>query len=177
MRTTDTTLNRRGFLQAGLTAAAVAGSLGADAAPAGKTISLAETGLPMRPFGKTGHTLPVLGHGGSAMMGREYGYYHLTEVPSLDKRIAMVRDAYDKGVRYFDTARIYQECESIMGEALKDVADDLYLASKVLVNKPEDVRPSVEQSLQELQVDRIDCMQIHGPSIERLKYDGAMKLH
>jgi len=101
----------------------------------------------------------------------------LTDVPTLEERTTMIRDAYEKGVRYFDTARIYQECETIMGEALHKVADDLYLASKVLVNAPEDVRPSVEKSLQELQVDHIDCMQIHGPSIERLKYDGAMKLY
>ena len=38
---------------------------------------------------------------------------------SLDKRVAMVRHAYDSGIRYFDTARVYGESESIMGAASK----------------------------------------------------------
>jgi len=87
-----------------------------------------------------------------------------------------VRNAYDKGVRYFDTARIYGESESIMGRALKGVRKDVYIATKVLVFKPEHVRQSVEDSLKALQTDYVDCIQIQGPVIERLNYEGAMPL-
>lgn len=177
MRYEQNSLDRRGFLKAGLGAAAAVGvtPIWAQAAPP-KTIT-STLNIPVRKFGKTGYSFPVLGHGGSAMMEREYPYYGLDNPPSFEDRVKMVRDAFDKGIRYFDNARIYQESESVMGEALHDVADQLYLASKVLVMSPEQVRPSVEKSLETLKIDRIDCMQVHGPAIERLKYEGAMKLH
>jgi predicted aldo/keto reductase-like oxidoreductase len=172
-------IDRRGFLKAGLGAAAASTlvaetTLGQGAT--GKTIT-SDLKIPVRTFGKTGYSFPVLGHGGSAMMEREYAYYGFDDPPPFDVRVKMVRDAFDKGIRYFDNARIYQESESVMGEALHDVADQIYLASKVLVSDPAEVRPSVEKSLETLKIDRIDCIQIHGPSIERLKYEGAMRLH
>ena len=178
----ERSVDRRGFLKTGLQATAAAAALGAQgrpalaSAPSTKAIA-SDAPIPQRVFGKTGHTFPVLGHGGSAMMAKEYGYYHLDNPPAIEDRVKMVRNAYDKGVRYFDTARIYQESERIMGEGLKGVRDKVYLATKVLVGTPAEARESVETSLKELQTDYIDCVQIHGPSIERLKYDGAMKLH
>lgn len=177
----DKKLDRRNFLKAGLTATAAVSALGLPAANAAvapvKAISVPEAGIPVRPFGKTGLRFPVLGHGGSALMEKEYAYYGLSDPPSREARVAMIRDAYDKGIRFFDTARIYHESEALFGEALKGVRQDVYLASKVLVGSREEVRPSVEQSLEALQMDYIDCMQIHGPSIERLKYEGAMELY
>jgi predicted aldo/keto reductase-like oxidoreductase len=173
-------IDRRGFLKTGIGVAAAASALGAGtshAQAAGTKTITSDLNIPVRKFGKTGYSFPVLGHGGSAMMEKEYQYYGLDDPPSFDDRVKMVRDAFDKGIRYFDNARIYQESEQVMGEALHDVADQLYLASKVLVGEPGQVRPSVEQSLETLKIDRIDCIQIHGPSIERLKYEGAMQLY
>jgi predicted aldo/keto reductase-like oxidoreductase len=94
-----------------------------------------------------------------------------------DKRISMVRRAFDQGVRYFDTARGYFESEAIMGQGLKPVRDQVYLATKIWAMKPEEVRPSVEASLKALDTDYADAMQIHGPIIERLDFDATMKIH
>ena len=178
MERTDA-LDRRSFLKAGLTATAAAAAMGGMSAsaamPEEKTISLSG-GLPTRRFGKTGYTLPVLGHGGSAIIERDQGFYGI-EVPSFDERVAMVRGAYDKGLRYFDTARIYAESERIYGEALKDVRGNVFLATKAWVDAPEEVRANVEKSLEELGMDYVDSIQIHGPKIEKLKYEGAMKLY
>ena len=52
-------LPRRQFLKAGLGAAV--------AIPPGKQITLTGA-IPARPFGKTGHTLPLLACGGSALV-------------------------------------------------------------------------------------------------------------
>lgn len=167
-------------MKTGIGVAAAASTLGVGAVraqSAGTKTITSDLKIPVRTFGKTGYSFPVLGHGGSAMMEKEYRYYGLDNPPSFEDRVKMVRDAFDKGIRYFDNARIYQESESIMGEALHDVADQLYFASKVLVGDPSEVRPSVEKSLETLKMDRIDCMQIHGPSIERLKFEGAMGLY
>ncbi|GMW00438.1 MAG: hypothetical protein AMXMBFR84_15750 [Candidatus Hydrogenedentota bacterium] len=178
MKTGKQTMERRTFLTAGVAAGAVALSpAGLSAAPtAGKVISY-EGPIPVRPFGKTGYSFPVLGHGGSALMEKEYGYYGLKDVPSYGDRVKMIRDAYEKGIRYFDTARIYQESEKLMGEALKDVQDKIFLASKAMVFEPGKVRESVEASLQDLQMSSIDLIQIHGPVIERLGYDGCMPMY
>ena len=70
MRDTDTTLDRRNFLKTGAHAAAGVAILSAGAAhgaiPTNKRISL-QGGIPEVAFGKTGHRLPILGHGGTAM--------------------------------------------------------------------------------------------------------------
>lgn len=170
-------MDRRGFLKAGLgTTAAVAFASGAHAAiPENKKIT-AKGKIPERKFGKTGHNLPVLGHGGSAMVQRFIRMYGLELTPE-EERIEMVRHGYDVGMRYFDTARVYGESERIFGKALADVRDNCYIATKVAVFNPKDVRSSVETSLSELGMDYVDCMQVHSPSIERLGADGAMKIH
>lgn len=174
----DTNMDRRDFLKSGLqvTAGAVAlgATAGATAAPTEKKISLSGK-IPERPFGKTGHVLPVLGHGGSAMVNGWAAGYNVI-LPDEEKRAEMVRHAYDKGVRYFDTARVYSESERIMGPALKDVRDDVYLASKVAASA-QGARRSVEKSLEQLQTDYVDCMQIHSPLIERAGVEGGMKVY
>src|SRR5262245_65973122 len=114
----ERTLERRKFLKSGLLAASAA-ALGAEAVGSAQPARKEASDIPTRPFGKTGHTLPVLGMGGSAMikLGKFAGYG--VDLLALEERIAMVRHAFDKGVRYFDTARVYLESESIMGKGLK----------------------------------------------------------
>src|SRR5207249_3690627 len=119
-------LKRREFLKTGLLAAAGTAALGAGAARADKS----EQGIPTRPFGKTGHTLPILGMGGSAMVQLFVSSYGVKLLPT-EERVAMVRHAYDRGVRYFDSARIYGESEQIMGQGLKGVRDQVFIATKV----------------------------------------------
>lgn len=170
---------RRDFLfKTGLVAAstaALSNGMAYAAIPKDKKISLDRT-IPTRKFGKTGHTLPVFGHGGSAMI-EEFRKDLSVTLPSLEERIAMVRHGYDQGIRYFDTARTYDESETIMGEALRDVRDDLYLATKVAAASPAGVKKSVETSLKELQTSYLDCVQIHSPIIQRVGFERAMKIH
>lgn len=178
MKETSTGMDRRKFLRTGVQAAAGAALLSgvtAQAAPKNKKIAL-NGKLPEVEFGKTGHKLPVLGHGGSAMAERFIGDYGL-KINSREERLEMVRRGYDQGIRYFDTARVYGESEGIMGEALADVRDNVYLATKVAVMQPGQVRASVEKSLEDLRTDYVDCMQVHGPVWEYVKYEGAMKIY
>jgi aryl-alcohol dehydrogenase-like predicted oxidoreductase len=178
------TLDRRGFLRGtlGLTGAvaALGGVPPPGAAPTSgltpaKRISLVG-GLPTRRFGKTGYVLPVLGHGGSAMVD-QWAQGYGVELGSIDDRVAMVRLGYQRGIRYFDTARVYGESESVMGRALADVRDDVVIATKVADPRPEKTRESVETSLRELGTDYIDVIQIHSPVTERVGYDGAMRVY
>jgi predicted aldo/keto reductase-like oxidoreductase len=172
--------HRRQFLKSGALAAAGTTLLGtglsAASAPAAKSIEIGPSGIPVRPFGKTGHTLPVLGMGGSAfvqMFNAAYGVPLL----SIDERVAMVRKGYDGGIRYFDTARVYGESERIVGRALKDVRENCYIATKCHISDPKRTRETLEKSLAELDMDYVDCVQVHSPAIEAVGFEGAMKIH
>ncbi len=172
-------VGRRVFLKSGLVAAAstaVMSSAQARSARTGKGESGDGRPIPIRKFGKTGLSLPILGMGGSAMVDQWAASYGV-KLPDIDERAAMVRHAYDRGVRYFDTARVYSESESIVGRGLKDVRKEIFLATKVAVYRPESVRRSLEKSLEELGMERADLVQIHSPTIEAIGFKGAMKIH
>jgi aryl-alcohol dehydrogenase-like predicted oxidoreductase len=171
-------VGRRRFLQSSLLAAGSA-TFGTALARAGAPESrkiVADSTLPTRKFGKTGHTLPILGMGGSAMV-RIFISAYGAKLLSMDERVAMVRHAYDQGIRYFDTARVYGESEKIMGQGLKGVRDKVYVATKVAVSNPARVRQSLEDSLKQLDMDYVDAVQIHSPAIEAVGFKGGMKIH
>lgn len=169
-------MDRRDFFKTGLQVTAGAVAVGA-ATGAAKTASAqsSRSGIPTRKFGKTGHTLPVLGHGGSAMSTQWAPAYGVT-LDDEEARSQMVRKAYDKGVRFFDTARVYGESEKVMGIGLKGVRENCYVASKVAA-PAQAARKSVETTLEQLGTDYVDCMQIHSPIIERVGVEGGMKIY
>lgn len=167
-------LGRREFLKrAARTAAigAVCGDIALGKVPVNKKIVLTDT-IPTRVFGKTGVKLPMLGYGGAALP-KVWG-----NTLSTEDRVKLVRYAYDRGVRYFDTAGNYMESQSILGEGLKGVRDNVYLVSKVETTHPGWVRWSVEKALKELKTDYLDAILIHGtPGIEQMTVKQAMKIH
>jgi predicted aldo/keto reductase-like oxidoreductase len=168
---------RRGFLKSGALAVASTGLLGTTAlAEPIKNDDVQRGQIALRSFGKTGHKLPILGMGGSAMVQTFIRAYGVPLLP-FEERVAMVRHAYDSGVRYFDTARVYGESERIMGRGLTGVRQDCYVATKCHVSDPTKVRQTVETSLKELDTDYVDAVQIHSPAIEAVGFDGAMKMH
>jgi aryl-alcohol dehydrogenase-like predicted oxidoreductase len=174
-------VDRRQFLRLGVAGAAASHLIAGSSTEAtedspGPPSASVPAGIPARPFGKTGHTLPILGMGGSAMVDRWAPSYGVA-TQSIEARAAMVRHAYDRGVRYFDTARVYFEGETIVGLGLHDIRKDVFLATKVATHDPDRVRASLETSLKELRTDHVDLVQIHSPAIERVGWKEAMKLH
>jgi predicted aldo/keto reductase-like oxidoreductase len=162
-------MGRREFLKRATQANS--GGIGCGAVPKEENVDLAGT-IPARVLGKTGVKLPILGYGGAALP-IEWG-----NPLSLEDRVELVRYAYDRGVRYFDTADNYLESQSILGEALIGIRDSVYLATKVETTVAGEVRKAVERSLKELQTDRIDLIQIHGtPGLEQMSVKQAMEMH
>jgi aryl-alcohol dehydrogenase-like predicted oxidoreductase len=73
--------------------------------------------------------------------------------------------ALDAGINYVDTAPAYGNgySETLVGEVMRTRRDDCVLASKVWYeNDYQGVIDSVNGSLERLQTDHIDIMQIHG---------------
>jgi predicted aldo/keto reductase-like oxidoreductase len=171
---TNRTLGRREFLKKtakAMTAVTVcervmrADSRAATTGPSGDAI-------PVRTLGKTGLKVPILGYGGAALPKA------WRNPLSHKDRVALVRYAFDQGIRYFDTAGNYMESQAILGEALKDRRREVCLVTKVETTKPEQVRKAVEKSLKELQTDYLDILLIHGtPGLEQMSVEQAMKIH
>jgi predicted aldo/keto reductase-like oxidoreductase len=165
------TVDRRSFLKSSVAAAvgtAVAGSRIARSGEPPADVSPIATRL----FGKTGVKLPILGYGGAALP-KVWG-----NPLSTEDRVKLVRYAYDRGVRYFDTAGNYMERQAILGEALKDVRDNVFLVTKVETTVPSWVRKAVDKSLRELQTDYLDAILIHGtPGLEQMSVERAMTIH
>ena len=119
------------------------------------------------------------------------GFSHAYGAPTQrSEAVRAIRAAFDLGYTMFDTAETYgtaadpHENEKLVGEALKDIRDQVQIVTKFgirfdetssAVNKPlipdarpETIRASVEGSLQRLQTDHIDLYFQHrmDPSVE-----------
>jgi len=179
-------LGRREFLKRTAHTAAVASLAGAASAavPKNKKIKLTDK-IPVRTFGKTGVKLPILGYGGAALP-KKWG-----NPLSLEERVKLVRYAYDSGIRYFETSisYTYAESQSIIGKALKDVRDNVFITTKVdfwnmsrpdgritKVNKKH-VSHQIEKNLSELKTDYIDAVLIHGtPGVQQMTVEQNLEV-
>jgi len=90
----------------------------------------------------------------------------------IDQAIKVIRQAYEKGVTFFDTAEVYGPFtnEQLVGEALASFRDKVVIATKFgfdmeagfsLNSQPAHIRKVVEQSLKRLKTDRIDLYYQH----------------
>ena len=181
-------IERREFLKRAAQTAAVgliATNLAGIAVPEDKQIKLTDK-IPSRVLGKTGVELPMLGYGGAALP-KKWG-----NTLSTENRVKLVRHAYDSGIRYFDTAisYTYSDSQAIIGRALKDVRDNVFITTKVDfwdISKPDgrfrkvprgEATRQVEMNLKELQSDYIDAIMIQGtPGVEQLTVEQCMEVH
>jgi aryl-alcohol dehydrogenase-like predicted oxidoreductase len=94
-----------------------------------------------------------------------------TPAPEAER---IIHAALERGLRWFDTANVYTggESERILGRALKGRREKALIATKVgvgtLAGPPEGLSPAriaaaVDESLQRLDVDRIDVYYLHTP--------------
>ncbi len=84
-------------------------------------------------------------------------------IQRVDETLAVeiLRQAYEGGMRYFDTARAYTDSEHKLGLAFADRRGDIYLATKTMAKTPEAFWIDLERSLEELRTDYIDVYQFH----------------
>lgn len=144
-------MNRRTFLKAGLlgaTSALVGKSTLADAAQTFASPEQFVFPAPVyRTLGRTGMKITVVSFG--AMLSTE---------PEV------MRVAFDHGINYVNTARIYMagKNEEIIGKALKGRRDKVFVATKVLPasTSKENIVKDIEASLKALETDYVDLIQL-----------------
>ena len=181
-----------------------------------------------RVLGRTGLSVSEIGFGSWAIGGNAYGNSYGPTDDAESKRA--IRKAVELGCNFFDTADVYGHghSEALLGEALRDVRDQVIIATKVGGNfYNRDIHPlmrerigqtvgrsldeiavgaplsvthdanftgsyirfAVERSLERLQTDRIDLLQLHNPPInlisametyeplEQLKREGKIRFY
>lgn len=75
----------------------------------------------------------------------------------------ILRKAYDSGINFFDTARVYSDSEEKLGNALSDVRKDIIIATKTHAADKKTLFEHLETSLKLLKTDYIDIYQLHNP--------------
>jgi aryl-alcohol dehydrogenase-like predicted oxidoreductase len=145
-----------------------------------------------RTLGRTDFRVSVasLGTGGPSVFGQATG---LTEAASH----RLLRRAFDLGINLIDTAAGYRESEALLGRGLQGIPRHRYflatkwspLEGEEPKTDPAELVGSVERSLERLQTDVIDLMQLHGvvpgayrqvadtfyPALVRLREQGKIR--
>jgi predicted aldo/keto reductase-like oxidoreductase len=108
-------------------------------------------GMPRRMMGRTGIKVSIVGFSGLA----------------LNKRLQEdcnqgVKNAFDKGVNYFDVAPAYGDAEVRMGGALEQLKrSEYFLACKTKARDAKGAQEELDRSLQRLKTDYFDVYQLH----------------
>ena len=80
---------------------------------------------------------------------------------SKDVAVGLLREAYEGGMRFFDTARAYTDSEEKVGEAFDGMRGKVYIATKTAAKTPDGFWKDLETSLKTLRTDYIDIYQLH----------------
>jgi aryl-alcohol dehydrogenase-like predicted oxidoreductase len=103
-----------------------------------------------RRLGRTGHQSSVLIYGAAA----------LAEVDQ-DTADVSVQLALDAGINHFDVAASYGDAELRLGPWMSRIRDRIFLATKTGLRDRDDAWAQVNRSLERLETDRLDLIQIH----------------
>src|SRR6476659_2554136 len=108
--------------------------------------------IPMRVFGKTGEKITIIGQAGGRF-----------PMISYEDAKAITWRAYELGVNYFDTARLYWngKSEEVYGDVLAPVRKKIFLTSKCHRYSKAEAMQDLESSLKALKTDYLDLWQIH----------------
>jgi hypothetical protein len=73
----------------------------------------------------------------------------------------VIHSALDYGINFIDTSRVYMDSETLIGEVMKTRRSECILASKSFSRKQDEAMADIEESLKQLQTDKIEIYQIH----------------
>jgi diketogulonate reductase-like aldo/keto reductase len=85
--------------------------------------------------------------------------------------VAALRRGLDLGMAHIDTAEMYGDAETVVGEAITGRRDEVFLVSKVLPSNAsrEGTVAACERSLARLRTDRLECYLLHWPGTHPLE--------
>ena len=148
--------------------------------------------IQQRPIRETGVSVSEIGFGVWTIAAGWWGEF------TRDEATAMLREAYDLGVTFFNTSNAYGEDgygETLVRDALADVRDKVTIATTfgydVAAERPDthsgqserphewtrsNIERSLERSLVALGTDSIDLWQLHNPRMDAMHDDALWEL-
>ncbi len=91
----------------------------------------------------------------------------------MENACRILQRAFEGGINYFDTARMYTDSEEKLGRALHHVREKLVISTKTMSTTVEGFWADLEESLRLLQTDYIDIYQFHNPPFCPKPGDGS----
>jgi aryl-alcohol dehydrogenase-like predicted oxidoreductase len=141
--------SRRSFLKAGLGAGVLAGA-------GGLPLRAARAATDWVTLGKSGVKVTRLALGTGTFSGetqRELGQDQFTR---------LVRHAYDRGIRFFETSETYAEMHKMLGVALEGIPRDTYrLMTKVTTRNGVNPQAKIDELRRLAKTDYFDIMLMH----------------
>jgi aryl-alcohol dehydrogenase-like predicted oxidoreductase len=119
-----------------------------------------------RTLGKTGMNVTVLGYGGA-----EIGFRNVP-VETVGQ---LINSALDAGLNVIDTAECYIASEAMIGQTVARRRNEYFLFTKCGHDRdgdhwnPKKMTATIDRSLQRLQTDRVDLLQLHSCTEEQLR--------
>ena len=160
-------LTRRHFLASTSMAAAGAALggrvVGAESAVAVEPVKI-KSGVDTMTLGKSGIKTSVLGLGTGTRSGREQADL------GVEAFVRLMREAYDRGIRYIDTADMYgykdekrgPKAHAMVKVALKELPKgELFVQTKLWARNAEQAKTDLERIRRELGLETLDTLLIH----------------
>ena len=98
-----------------------------------------------------------IGHMSSVII---FGAASLSDV-TQDEADESIQFALDSGINHFDVAASYGDAELRMGPWMPKIRNQIFLATKTGDRDRDSAKRSIERSLERLQVDNVDLIQLH----------------
>lgn len=115
---------------------------------------------------------------GTAQLGIPYGIANRVGVPDIEGSVSIINEAWENGIREFDTAQGYGEIELTLGKAIADLG----LASEIRITSKFDPRldhqnirslsESLDRSLNNLGIESLHGMLLHKEELLNLWHNG-----
>ena len=128
-------------------------------------------GLPTAILGRTGREVTRLGFGAMEIRGAPRG-----RAVTDEQAETILNAVLDAGINFIDTARSYGLSEAYIGKYIADRRSEYFLATKGGRYQAgetdwteEHLFRGMDESLQRLQVDCVDTLQLHSPTVEEVE--------
>jgi aryl-alcohol dehydrogenase-like predicted oxidoreductase len=149
-----------------------------ESAPAAPVAAMQVKNMPYRKFGRTGLNVSEVGFGAWGIGGQVYGKADRNE------SLAALAKAEELGCNFVDTAAVYGDSETVLGEFLTGRRDRWIVATKYS-GQAEGMKATLESQLARLRTDHVDFYMIHWmpgrgeqslfEELERLKKSGKVR--
>jgi diketogulonate reductase-like aldo/keto reductase len=139
------------------------------------TVTTLRANMEQRPFGVLPREVPIVGQ----------GTWYIDEA-HRPTAVTALRRGLDLGMTHIDTAEMYGDAEDLVGEAIAERREEVFLVSKVMPSNAsrDGTVAACERSLARLRTDRLDCYLLHWrgsnpledtfASFERLREQGKI---